>query len=152
MSIAITLHLLAAVIWVGGMFFAYQCLRPVAAQVLEPPARLTLWRQVFARFFPWVWGVVLVLPITGHWMIELYGGFSRVGLHVHLMLALGYLMVALFLHLYFAPFGRLKRAVDAQNWAEGGQQLNQIRRIVGINLLLGLVVVLVASGGRYLIG
>ena len=37
MAIAIPLHLLAAVIWVGGMFFAYMALRPVAASLLEPP-------------------------------------------------------------------------------------------------------------------
>ena len=33
--LAITLHLLAAVIWVGGMFFAYIAMRP-AAQFLDP--------------------------------------------------------------------------------------------------------------------
>ena len=46
MAIAIALHLLAAVIWVGGMFFAYMALRPAAASLLEPPLRLPLWSQV----------------------------------------------------------------------------------------------------------
>ncbi len=150
MSLAITLHLLAAVIWVGGMFLAYVCLRPVAATLLEPPLRLSLWSQLFSRFFPWVWGAVVVLALTGHWMIGLYGGMAAVGLHVHLMLASGYLMIALYLHLYFAPFQRLKKAVAATDWPAAAVQLNQIRRIVGINLLLGLVTVANAGGGRLL--
>jgi len=47
------LHVLASVIWVGGMFFAHQCLRPAAIATLDPPQRLALWRAVFGRFFPW---------------------------------------------------------------------------------------------------
>jgi len=52
MSIAIAsvLHVVAAVIWVGGMFFAYVCLRP-AVGALEPPARCRLWRVALGRFF-----------------------------------------------------------------------------------------------------
>ncbi|MFC6671746.1 CopD family protein [Marinobacterium aestuariivivens] len=150
MPYALTLHLLAAVIWVGGMFLAYVCLRPVAASLLEPPLRLPLWSALFGRFFPWVWAAVVLLLVTGHWMIALFGGFAAVGLHVHIMLATGYLMIALFLHLYFAPFQRLKRAVAASEWPVAGIQLNQIRRIVGINLILGLVTIANAVAGRFL--
>lgn len=32
MSLALALHVLAVVVWVGGMFFAYMTLRPVAAE------------------------------------------------------------------------------------------------------------------------
>ncbi|WP_432694992.1 CopD family protein [Marinobacterium sp. YM272] len=152
MPYAISLHMLAAVIWVGGMFLAYVCLRPVAATLLEPPQRLQLWTGVFKRFFPWVWAAVISLVGTGHLMIAMMGGFKYVGLHVHIMLALGYLMVLLFLHLYFAPFKRLKRAVEAENWPEGGKALKQIRLIVGINLVLGIITVVNAAGGRFLYG
>ena len=151
MSIALTLHLLSAVIWVGGMFFAYVCLRPVAATVLEPPQRLQLWAHTFVRFFTWVWSSIIVLIITGHTMISLYGGFGAIGKHVHIMLLLGYIMFLLFGHLYFVPFKRMKRAVDAADWAAAGGHLNQIRKIVGINLVLGLITVVVAGSGRYLL-
>lgn len=150
MSIAITLHILSAVFWVGGMFFAYMALRPVAASLLEPPTRLTLWVQVFGRFFPWVWAAVVLLLLTGFWMILVYlGGFAAVGLYVHLMLGLGVVMMAIFMHVYFAPYKRLKVAVDAQDWATGGKQLSQIRRMVGINTILGVIVTAIGSGGRY---
>ena len=148
-SIAITLHVLAAVLWVGGMFFAHQVLRPVAAAQLEPPARLTLWVGVFTRFFPWVWLFVLLLPVTGYWVIfRLFGGMSGVGMHVHIMQALGWLMILIYMHLFFAPFRRLKEAVVTAQWPEAGKQLSRIRHIVGVNLALGLIVIAVASGGR----
>jgi uncharacterized membrane protein len=133
------------------MFFAYQILRPVAAQQFEPPQRLRLWSQVFAGFFPWVWLSVVLLLATGYWMVfKLFGGIAAVGLHVHIMQGLGWLMVLLYMHLYFAPFRRLKEAVVTEHWAEAGKQLNQIRLIVGTNLSLGLIVTAVAAGGRYL--
>ncbi len=151
MSIAITLHLLAAVIWVGGMFFAYVALRPVAACLLPPPLRLPLWSQTFARFFPWVWGAVIILPATGYWMIlQVFGGFGRVGVFVHLMHVIGLVMIAIFLHVYFAPYWRLNRAVAAQDFAAAGAHLGQIRRLIGVNLILGLVTIVIAAAGVHL--
>lgn len=63
--ILLFLHLAGVVLWVGGMFFAWMCLRPVAAVQLEPPARLKLWVAVFARFFPWVWGAAPTIVLSG---------------------------------------------------------------------------------------
>jgi uncharacterized membrane protein len=150
MAIAITLHMLASVIWVGGMFFAYMALRPVAASLLEPPQRLPLWSQVFARFFPWVWVAVILLPLTGMWMVQaMFGGFAHARLYVHLMTGLGMLMILLYLHVFFAPYRRMKQALAANDLPEAGRRLAQIRVIIGTNLILGLVVVLMASGGKY---
>ena len=152
MGIALLLHLLAAVIWVGGMFFAHVALRPVVAAQLEPPARLTLWVGIFKVFFPWVFAAIITLLLTGYWMVlSFFGGFDEVGLHVHLMIWAGYVMMMLFLHVFFAPFKRLKRAVAAEDWPAGGKNLAQIRVLVGINLVIGLVVIATASGGRYLL-
>ena len=52
-TFALIIHIFAAVVWVGGMFFAHQVLRSAAA-ALEPPSRLVLWSRVFGRFFAWV--------------------------------------------------------------------------------------------------
>jgi uncharacterized membrane protein len=152
MGIALLLHLLSAVVWVGGMFFAYMALRPVAAAQLEPPLRLALWAGVFRKFFPWVFAAIAVLLATGYWMVLVfYGGFDAVGMHVHLMIWSGYVMMLIFLHVFFAPFKRLKRAVAAEDWPIAGKALAQIRILIGVNLALGLVVVAIASGGRYLL-
>ena len=148
-SVSLILHTLSAVVWVGGMFFAHQVLRPAAA-VLEPGLRLTLWSRVLGRFFAWVFGAIVVLLLTGYIMVlGVYAGFAGVGVHIHLMQGIGILMMLLFLHLYFAPWRRFRSAVARQDWAEGGRQLGQIRTIVTINLVLGLVVVAIATSGRY---
>ncbi len=152
MGLALLLHTLAAVVWVGGMFFAWMVLRPVAATQLEAPQRLALWAGVFGRFFPWVFAAIATLLATGYWMaLAFFGGFDAVGLHVHIMLWSGYLMMLIFLHVFFAPYRRLKRAVANADWAAGGRSLAQIRVLIGVNLVLGLLVIAVASGGRYLL-
>jgi uncharacterized membrane protein len=149
MTIAIALHVLAAVIWVGGMFFAHMFQRPAAARQ-EPLQRLTLWRHTFTGFFPWVWGSIVVLLATGYWMLfAVHGGFGGAGIHIHIMHATGWIMILLFCHLYFAPYRRLRRALDGGDLAAAAKQLGQIRRIVGINMLLGLATAAIGASGKY---
>lgn len=146
---ALTLHILGAVIWVGGMFAAYICLRP-AAGPLETPQRLTLWRGFFAKFFPWVWVSVIAQIATGYWMLIVYfGGFADAPPYVQIMQALGWVMVLLFAGLFHGPWLKFKRAVDASTWPEAGAHLNQIRQIIAINLPIGLIVVIIGGTGRY---
>ena len=151
MPAAIAGHLLAAVIWVGGMFFAYTALRPAATKILEAPQRLKLWRKSLISFFFWVWICIIALPATGYWIIFAhYGGMARVGWHVHIMQVLGIIMILIFLHVFFAPFKRLRKAVKQENYQVAGENLVQIRKFVGINLFLGIIVLIVAGGLRYL--
>lgn len=149
MGIYLSLHLLSLVIWVGGMFFAWMVLRPVAADQLEPPSRLRLWRGVFGRFFPWVWAAILLIIATGTLMIVMLGGMGGVSLSVHIMLTLGTVMMLIFFHVFFAPYKRLKRCLDDNDIPGAGQQLASIRRLVGINTLIGLITIAVASAGKY---
>ncbi len=149
MAVNTALHVLAMMIWVGGMFFAYMFLRPAAASELEPPARLALWRNVFSRFFPWVWAIVVIIPFTGVWMIGSLGGMAGVGLYVHVMTGLGIVMILIFMHVFFAPFKRLKRGLDAGDIPGAAKQLNQIRTLVGLNTLIGIATILTATAGKY---
>ncbi len=151
MSYSIALHLLAAVVWVGGMIFAHNSLRPAAVMVLEPPLRLELWVQVFRRFFMLVWISIAIILASGYWMLfNYFGGFAGAGTHIHIMHGAGLVMVAIYMYVFFAPYQRLKQAVIVQDYPLAGAQLNQIRRMVGINILIGLFVITVASAGRYL--
>ena len=94
--LALALHILGAIVWVGGMFAIYMCLRP-ALGTLEPSQRLRLMRVTFQKFFPWVWATILVLLASGYWMVFMtFGGMARIGLHVHLMQGIGWVMIALF--------------------------------------------------------
>jgi uncharacterized membrane protein len=148
-SLALAFHVLGAVVWVGGMFAAYVCLRP-AASALEGPQRLKLWRGFFAKFFPWVWVSVLLLLGSGYYMLlTTFGGFKGAPLYIHIMQVVGLLMVALFVWLFHGPWLKFKRAVDAQDWPTAGALLNDIRQIIMINLPLGLIVVVIGGTGRY---
>ena len=149
-AIALALHLVAAIIWVGGMFYAYMILRPVAASLLEPPIRLKLWSEIFQRFFVWVWGIVIVIPATGYFMIfKNWDGFKFVTIDIHIMHGLGILMILLYMHLFFAPYRKMNQALADNDIQEAAKRLGQIRVIVMINMLLGLTVATVASAGRY---
>lgn len=149
MDLSLLLHVLGVVVWVGGMFFAYMVLRPIAADVLEPPARLTLWTGVFGKFFPWVWASVALILLTGLHMLAKVGGMAAAH-YVLTMLALGVLMMLIFAHVFFSPYKKLKRAVAEQNWKAGGAALAQIRMLIGINLSLGLLTIVVVFLGRAL--
>jgi len=148
-ALAITLHLLAAVIWVGGMFFAYVILRP-SAVALEPPQRLTLWAAVFKRFFPLVWLAIVVLMVSGYWLIfDWFKGFATSPGHVHLMHLLGWIMTLLFTYLYFKIYPQFVAAVRDENWPTAATQMNRIRHVVLINMIFGIAVVaLVAAWQR----
>ena len=96
--IAVMVHVLSAVVWVGGMFFALLVLRP-ASGPLDPPVRLALWRRVFGGFFPWVFAAIVLLLVSG---FALFLGGYAAGPHVHVMMAIGIVMMLIFFHLYFA--------------------------------------------------
>jgi uncharacterized membrane protein len=149
MNLSLLLHVLSVVVWVGGMFFAYMALRPVAASVLEPPQRLTLWSGVFGKFFPWVWASVVLILLSGLDMMMRLGGTAAPH-YVLTMLVLGVAMMLIYAHVFFAAYKKLKGAVGQQDWKTGGAALAQIRRLIGINLIIGLVTIAVVFIGRAL--
>ena len=130
----IALHLLAAMAWVGGIFFAYMALRP-ASMLLDAPLRLSLWEATFGRFFPWVWGFIAVLLVSGH---ALMGQAPARG-SLLAMAAIGWAMSLLFAYLYFVLFASLKRAVAASDTPAAAQAMTRIRPVMATNLALGLV-------------
>ena len=141
-----SLHLLAALVWVGGMFFAWMVVRPAAVSALEGPARLKLWEQIFPRFFRWVWAAVIVLPVTGMGMLHLrFAGFEAAPRYVHMMIGLYLVMLALFLRIQALKLPELRRANGPILGGNGAAVLGRIRRLVGINLLVGLVLVGIAA-------
>ncbi len=139
-------HVLAALVWVGGMFFAWMVLRPAAVQALDAPARLKLWVEVFRRFFLWVWVAVVLLPVSGVGMMHMrFAGFDGAPRYVHIMMGLYIAMLALFLRVNALQLPELRRAVAAEDWPAGVAVLARIRRLVGSNLLLGLFLVTIAA-------
>ncbi len=144
-----TLHVLSLIVWVGGMVFAHFFLRPAVA-TLEPPLRLRLMHDVLGRFFKAVLVASLLTLVSGVWMLGRVakqvvqsGGSFQMPLAWTVMAVLGVLMVAIFMHIRFALYKRLGRAVEASDTASGGAAMAQIRRWVTINLGLGVLIVVV---------
>lgn len=134
------LHIAASIAWLGGIGFMLVALRPAAGALLAPPQRLPLIAQVLSRFFVLVWVTIAVLLLTGLGML-LAVGLKNAPLGWHVMLGLGLLMFALFGHLYFGPFRRLKLAVQAADWPEGGRRVGQIATLATVNLVLGTIAI-----------
>lgn len=148
-------HLVGVIVWVGGMFFAHAALRPaVAATLADPPLRLKLMAATLGRFFAWAGASVLLVLVSGLMMMLIAGGargMFAVPPYVHVMLAVGVAMMAIFGHIRFALYMRLTRAVTASDWAAGGMALASIRTWVTVNLVLGMLVVLTATVGPALL-
>lgn len=148
-DLSLGLHILGVVVWVGGMFFAYMALRPAAAMVLEGASRLRLWDRTFKHFFPWVWVSIALIFASGYFILfSLIGGFAKAAVYIHAMHGLGFIMLLIFLHVFFAPYKRLKRAVASEDWETGAKALAQIRMLVLVNLCIGLVTIVIATFGK----
>jgi len=147
MQVARWLHLTGIVVWVGGMFFAHLALRPAALK-LPPPQRLPLLADTLSRFFAWAGASVLAILGSGLWLSEAMGGFRATPASVHAMTALGVVMMLVYAYLVTGPYRLLRRAVAESRWEAGGVAMGSIRRLVGLNLVLGLVTIAVAVLGR----
>ncbi|MES9945394.1 CopD family protein [Candidatus Thiodiazotropha sp. CDECU1] len=148
MSIAMTLHILGVIVWVGGMFFAHMVLRPALNDILEPPQRLPLLVRVFDGFFPWVWGAVLAILASGFWMLfTLYE--ESIGLWVGFMSVVGVVMSAIFVFIYAIPYQRIGTALKDDDKPKAVAAVGLIRQLILVNLMLGLLVTVVAVAGKY---
>ena len=143
-----TVHVLAIIVWIGGMVFAHFFLRPAVA-LLEAPVRLRLMHDVLGRFFQAVLVASLLTLASGVWMLGRVakqavqsGGSFEMPLAWTVMAVLGIAMVAIFMHIRFALYKKFGRAVVASEWGAAGAALAQIRTWVLINLALGVLVLL----------
>ncbi len=149
-SLIYALHLLAAVLWVGGMAFAILALRPAAHEALEGPQRLALMQGVFQRFFLILWHAVPIVLLTGWGLLAgWYWGFGASVWHVHVMHLTGLVMTGVFLAVFFGPWRRMRAALAAGDAPAAAASLDRIRKGVTLNLVLGLVTVAVAGVGRF---
>ncbi len=147
-AIVEAVHGIAAVAWVGGIFFAYMALRPAANKTLEPPLRLRLWQSAYTHFFPWVWVMIALLLITGY--VDLFGrlgGFANESLYLKLMHGIGLFMVAAFAYLYFGLYRRLSAAVASDDTQTAAAVMAKMRPVMATNLTLGLLITAIGIAG-----
>jgi uncharacterized membrane protein len=140
-DLLLALHVLGAVVWVGGMFFALLVLRP-SLGVLQPPQRMALHLSVFRRFFAIIWIVVAIMLLTGFGMVSVvFGGFADVPWNVQVMMLIGLIMVGVFVWIYFVPWRDLKARPLPEN-------VDRIRILITANLALGIVTIIAATLGQ----
>ena len=147
------IHLMAVILWVGGMLFAHCFLRPAAAQ-LDPPVRLRLMASVLGPFLNAVLAAIVLILFSGALMIgqeasqaAQTGGAFFMPRSWTLMASGGLVMTAIYAYIRFVLYPQLRAAVAAADWPQGGQAMGGIRRWVGINLLLGIAIVAIVFLG-----
>lgn len=133
-------HLAAGLIWLGGMTILLVAVRPAVILQLEPSQRIPLLHGILSRFLKLVWLCIAILLITGGLM------FAGVDMKIapkgwHVMLGLGFVMFAIFGHLYFVPFRRLQRSMAMADWPTAAKHLGQIHTLVLTNFALGWLAV-----------
>jgi uncharacterized membrane protein len=133
----VLIHLVAAMVWIGGMVFAVGCLRPAAA-ALAPGDRLAMMTRVITRFLDFV-----AIAVIGLWASGL-GLFAETPLELvpvtwWVMVAIAVAMTAVFLVLRLRLLPALHRAREAKDAATAAAILGRMHRLVVANLVLGLL-------------
>ena len=143
------LHLIAGIVWMGGMTFMLFALRPAAIAAIEAQPRAVLMGQVWQRFYAWVLIAIVVLFATGTHLytatfraVRLATGNGSVPLGWNIMLVLGITMMLIFGHIYFAGFKKYKRAVASAQWPAAAKAAGLIHTMTLINFTLGWLAIL----------
>lgn len=139
-ALLVFLHLVAAITWMGGMAFILFAMRPAALATLQAPTRPQFLLATLGRFFPLVWLSIAVILVTGL-IIMLQVGFARAPIGWHIMFGIGLVMMAVFAHIFFAPFRRARRAAAAQDWPAVGRSLETMHPLVVLNFTLGWIAI-----------
>jgi uncharacterized membrane protein len=150
MTIVFPLHVLAAVVFLGGLFFASVVFRPVASG-LDNEIASSLWKKMLSGLFTWGWPSLLMILATGIGMVFLkFGGPSGVPMIHRANMAIGIPAIALFGYVYFVPWRRYRRTMSRNQWAAAQKEFTRIRVGMAIVLVLGFVAAAVSAVGRYI--
>ena len=143
------LHLIAGIVWMGGMTFMLFALRPAALVSLDAQPRALLMAEVWKRFYVLVLLAIALLFTTGTHLYtatfraaKLATGQGGVPLGWNIMLVLGLAMMLIFGHIYFAGFKKYKRAVAAGQWPVAAKAAGLMHTMTLVNFTLGWLAIL----------
>ncbi|MDE5443126.1 hypothetical protein GWG65_17015 [Bradyrhizobium sp. CSA207] len=149
MAAALAIHILAAIIWLGGLFLLCVVLQP-SVRPLDPATALSLWHRVLSRFLVWGWISLVLILTTGITMVFLeFGGFANIPSIHRANMVIGIPAIALYGYLYFAPWQRFRRALSSNGLMATEGSIRQVRILMATILALGLVASVVSAGARY---
>ena len=143
------LHLIAGIVWMGGMTFMLFALRPAVILTLEAQPRAMLMGAVWKRFYALVLVAIVGLFATGTHLYtatfraaRLASGEGGVPLGWNIMLVLGITMILIFGHIYFAGFKKYKRAVSAAQWPLAAKAAGLMHTMTLVNFTLGWLAII----------
>lgn len=145
------LHILAAVIWIGGMLFLSLIAVPVLRRLESPLIRRDLFRAMALRFRTLGWLCLAVLIPTGIVNVLYYGNTAAGSSYMtvlHIKLGLVALLVLMGLLHDFVIGPRAGRAMSRDGLPPTGTDLLMVQLAPWIgrfNLLLGIVILMLAA-------
>ncbi len=157
---AVAVHIVSAVVWLGGMLFMVMVMLPVARQAMQeggPGAGLEMLRDAADRFLPVAWTAMIMLGLSGgylaweHWGIRPGVFFSDSGRFMQILqVKSGLFMMVVLLSLihdfWLGP--KILEKLDAAR--ESGQVVPQslgrkvVRMTAGVNLLAAVTILVLA--------
>jgi uncharacterized membrane protein len=164
LTIAYWLHMLATVIWIGGLAALSILVLPAARRSLDGKAYAAFLADLQRRFDPLAWFSLLVLGGTGLFQMSAnphYRGFLTItdvwayAILIKHLLFLGMAGLSIYLTWVIVPGLRrisLQQALAAQGRpveAQSGENLSrQETRLLRLNLLLGVLVLALTAIAR----
>ena len=145
------LHILAAVIWIGGMLFLSLVAVPILRQVDSPLLRADLFRKMAWRFRRLVWICLAVLILTGTVNVAFYGDTTQGSPYLKVLgikLGLVAVLVAMGVAHDFIIGPGAARAQSRDGLLPTGTDLLMVQLApwVGrLNLLLGVIILVLAA-------
>ena len=162
LALAYWLHMIATVIWIGGLAALALFVLPAARRSLPAGEFAVMLERLQQRLDPWSWFSLAVLLATG--MLQMsanpnYGGFLAfnnrwaVAILLKHILFLG--MAAISAYITWGLLPRLRRlsfqlahAKEVEQESASGKLLAQERLLININLLLGILILALTAIAR----
>jgi uncharacterized membrane protein len=153
---AVAIHLISAVVWVGGMLYMVMVLIPVARRAMQsevPGAGLDMLRDAAHKFLPVAWAAMIILGVSGaylawgHWDIRPGVFFTDDGRFMHILHAKSLLFLIVVLLSLMHDFWLGPKILERLDQARAsGQALPQslgrviVRMTAGVNLLAAVTI------------
>lgn len=149
MAIAVSLHLLGVVWWIGGLAFVTAVLLPELRR--DPAHAMERFRAIERRFAPQVRTALVIVGASGAWMLYRLGLWRALDTPrfwwLHAMLALWTLF---FLMLFvLGPIGVLKHIMGGPLERDMARRLARMHRLHTVLLILALITVAGAVAGSH---
>lgn len=131
------IHIIAVLIWIGGMLYTLFILRP-SLSVIEEKKGIFM-KSIMDKFFPLVWISIATLILTEGYKAHY---FISSPLFI-LKLILYVVMVINFSYIYFGLYKKLSSAKNKQ------EIMTKITTLIKVNFTFGIIIILLIEFVRF---